>query len=162
MNRRLSHMLSRRDESRHARLANIQHNRHMIGQYDEIEMTERAALSAFRGGWATGQHWNHLAECRNVLMFGACHKIAVSAVKADHEAVREVTRIAMGALTAIREREQKTGKFGANSGELNALHALVEISRDFWTRQPATLFSQCVEAVRKQVVKTIQAKGVQA
>ncbi|MCK0507964.1 hypothetical protein [Aromatoleum anaerobium] len=155
----LTMLRARQAIAKRARLENIQHNRHMIGQYDEIEMTERAALSAFRGGWATGQHWNHLAECRNVLMFGACHKIAVSAVKADHEAVREVTRIAMGALTAIRDREQKTGKFGANSGELNALHALVETSRDFWTRQPATLFSQCVAAVRKQVVQTIQQRG---
>jgi len=155
-------LAARQQTARQARLQNIQHNRHMIGQYDAVEMTERAALAAFKGGWATGEHWNHLAECRNVLMFGACHKIAVAHVKADHEAVREVTRLAMAAISAIRDREQKTGKFGCTAEELNVLHALVETSRDFWTRQPATLFNQCVDAVRKQVMKTIQAKGVRA
>lgn len=159
MSRHLSGLHARQQRARRAHLENIQHNRHMIGQYDEVEMTEREALNAFRGGWARGAHWNHLAECRNVLMFGACHKIAVSTVKADHEAVREVTRIALGALTAIREREQKTGKFGCSADELNVLHALVETSRDFWTRQPATLYLQCVDAVRKQVVQTVQERG---
>lgn len=156
---RHNRLIARLMTARRARLENIQNGRHMIGQYDEVEITERAALDAFKGGWARGDHWNHLAECRNVLMFGACHKLAVATVKTDAEAVREVTRLAMTALTSIRSREQKTGRFGCTADELNVLHALVETSRDFWTRQPATLFRQCVEAVRKQVFKTIQERG---
>lgn len=160
MSRPPSFLAARQQASRLARAENVEHGRHMIGQYDAVEITEREALNAFRGGWAAGGHWNHLAECRNVLLLGSCHKIAVSTVRADHEAVREVARIAMGALTGIRLREQATGKFGATADELNALHALVETSRDFWTRQPAKLFWLCVEAARRQVVETVSERGV--
>ncbi|WP_407280564.1 hypothetical protein U5817_09790 [Aromatoleum evansii] len=162
MNRRLSHMLNRRDESRQARLQNIQHGRHMIGQYDEIEMLERTAVDAFRFSYARGGHWNVLSDSRNVLMLAACHKIETSTVKADHEAVREVTRIALEALKSIRDREQKTGKFGCNAAELNALHALVETSRDFWNRQPAELFQNALDAnakVTKDLVRERRTQG---
>ncbi|NMF98432.1 hypothetical protein GPA27_13655 [Aromatoleum toluolicum] len=162
MTRHLAHMLNRRDESRSAKLQNIQHNRHMIGQYDEIEMLERQAVDAFRRGYARGTHWNVLADSRNVLMLTVCHKIETAHVKADFEAVREVTRIALDALKTIRDREQKTGKFGCNADELNALHALVETSRDFWVRQPAELFRQAVEAsarVTKTLVQERRAQG---
>lgn len=159
MSRHLAHLHTRQHAAHNARLRNIQAGRHMIGQYDHIEMSERAALDAFRGGWALGDHWNHLAECRNVLMFGACHKLVVARAKTDAAAVREVTRLALEALVAIRDREQRTGKFGATADEVNVLSALVETSRDFWTRQPAELFLRCIEAVRAQVVKTVEARG---
>lgn len=162
MSRHLAHMLNRRDESRHARRQNVQYNRHMIGQYDEIEMLERTSVDAFRLGYAKGTHWNMLADSRNVLMLAVCHKIETATVKADFEAVREVTRIALDALKSIRDREQKTGKFGANAEELNALHALVETSRDFWVRQPAELFRLAVEAnakVGKSLVQERRSQG---
>lgn len=162
MSRHLAHMLNRRDESRQAKRANVQHNRHMIGQYDEIEMLERTAVDAFRLGYARGGHWNVLSDSRNVLMLAACHKIETSAVKADHAAVLQVTRYALEALKSIRDREQKTGKFGCNADELNALHALVETSRDFWNRQPAELFRKALEAntnVTKVLVQERRAEG---
>lgn len=159
MSRAPSYLNARLGQRHRARQHNIQHGRHMIGQYDAIEVTERAAFEAFRGGWARGDHWNHLAECRNVLMFGASHKAEEATVKTDAEAVREVTRLAMASLVSIRDREQRTGKFGATADELNVLHALVETSRDFWTRQPAWLFNRCLEAVRSQNIKIIEPKG---
>lgn len=153
-------MQSRLAKREHARLTNLQAGRHMIGQYDAVEMTERASLDAFRNGWAHGGHWNNLSECRNVLMLGARHKMEVAYAKSDHEAVRDVTRLAMDALVSIRSREQRTGKFGATADELNVLHALVETSRDFWQRQPATLFNDCVDGARRQVTQTIQERGI--
>ena len=107
--------------------------------YHDIEIVERAALDAFRGGWATGEHWDTLAEARNMLWFGASRR-SKAKHKSDQDAVREVARHAMAALRSIREREQRTGKFGCSADELNVIHALVETSRDFWVRQSSTLF----------------------
>lgn len=45
MTRPPSFLAARQQTARQARLQNIQHNRHMIGQYDAVEMTERAAAS---------------------------------------------------------------------------------------------------------------------
>lgn len=155
-------LLARRAKSETAHLHQVEHNRHMIGQYDEVEMLERNAYSAFRLGYARGSHWNMLADCRNILMLAVRYKLAIGAAKADHEAIREVTRIAMHALTSIRDREQKTGRFGCNAEELNALHALVESSRDFWNRQPAELFRQAVEANRAQLKEQVVERGAVA
>lgn len=161
MSRPPSFLAARQQEAKRARLENIQHGRHMIGQYDEIEMLERTSVDAFRLGYAKGTHWNVLADSRNVLMLAVCHKIETATVKADFEAVREVTRIALEALKSIRDREQKTGKFGCNAEELNALHALVETSRDFWVRQPSELFRQAVEASAKVTKTLVQERRAQ-
>lgn len=100
---RLHMLAARQATARRARLENVQHGRHMIGQYDAVEI--------------------------------------------------------MGALTAIRDREQRTGKFGGTAEELNALHALVETSADFWPRQPAELYRLAVEANATQAKRKVRERG---
>lgn len=125
--------------------------------FNEIEMVERAAVAAFRGGWAGADHWDTLAECRDMLWFGASAKAkarAKSRHKSDHDAVLRLTGEAKATLLSIYEREQRLGKIDCTADELNVLHALVETSRDFWVRQSSRLFidslAKCEASMEKE------------
>jgi heterodisulfide reductase subunit C len=51
------------------------------------------------------------------------------------------------ALQNIKERVYKTGKFGVNAEELQAIKQLIEFSRDFWQKQTGQLYEFCLEQV---------------
>ena len=100
----------------------------------EYGLTERQAVEAMAGGWATTYHFDDLADCRNMLTLAASDRGDSSALAA--------CEIGLHALIGIKDRHEKTGKFGASGEELKALRAMVDSSEDFWRRQSGSLFAK--------------------
>lgn len=121
-------------------------------QYAEVELMEHRCLAAFTGGYATPAHWDELAECRNVLMFGAGHRREEAKSNGEdwsqYQAIVELCYKVKTVMLDIRDREAKTGKMGINAEQLAILSGCIFTSADFWSHQPARLFRQCVQAVR--------------
>jgi hypothetical protein len=114
-------------------------NRGLIEQ--EIETRERMLVEAFAGGWATTEHFDNIADMRNVMTLAAAHKNDQSALNAC-----EAMRIPMGNL---RDRYAQTGRLGVSGDELRMLRAFVDQYRDFWIRQPVKLYLAACDALNR-------------
>ena len=79
----------------------------------EMEITERIAVEAFAGGWAVKDHFDRLADCRDLLMLAASEK--------DDKSTLAATELGYIALLEIKERHAMTGKFGVSGDELAAV-----------------------------------------
>lgn len=127
--------------------------------YTEVEMQEHLCLVAFKSGSAGPEHWNSLAECRNVLMWGAAHKREEArrdgTDASDYQAIVDLCLRVKTAMLDVAKREQKTGRLGLNAEQLELIAACVMTSADFWPQQPAWLFRECVAAVRRLNPHTI-------
>lgn len=132
-------------------------------QYSEVELQEHLCLVAFRTGTATADHWNELAECRNVLMYGAGHKRQearrAGSDTSQWQAIIDLCYRTKDAMLQVMAREQKSGRFGLNAEQLEVISACVMTSASFWPQQPAWMFRQCVSAVRKLNSKIVNPKG---
>lgn len=107
----------------------------------EMEITERVAVDAFAGGWAVKDHFDRLADCRDLLMLAASEK--------DDKDTLATTELGYVALLAIKERHANTGRFGVSGDELSALRLLVDQSEDFWRRQNGTVFARHYDALKR-------------
>lgn len=107
----------------------------------EVSLQERMAVEALRGGWSTTDHFNLLADCRDMLMLAANEKN-------DHAAISACTISGM-ALMNLKDRHAEKGKIGATGDELQALSLLVDISEDFWKRQGGGLFIDAEAALQR-------------
>ena len=108
----------------------------------ELSLTERMSVEAYSGGWATTDHFDDLADCRDLLTLAASDR--------DDKQVLAVCDLAMVALLSIKARYEKTKRMGASGEELKALRALVETSEDFWKRQSGGLFETHYHSLRRQ------------
>lgn len=131
--------------------------------YEEIELTELMCLQAFSNGFAAPEHWNHLAECRNVLLIGAGHKV-VESQKAGRDAsqylaIIDLCRKGSAAMLAIRNRERETGSLSISDDELEVISGILATSAEFWPLQPNTLFADVVQYVRGLVHYDIRPKS---
>lgn len=115
----------------------------------EMEITERIAVEAFAGGWAVKDHFDRLADCRDILMLAASEK--------DDKSTLAATELGYIALLAIKERHARTGKFGVSGDELATLRLLVDQSGDFWRRQNGVIFSRHYDALKR--ARKMQHKG---
>ena len=107
----------------------------------EVCLQERAAVLAVRGGWATTDHFNVLADCRDMLMLAANEKSDSSAIAA--------CTVAGIALMNMKDRHTEKGKIGATGDEIQALELLVDASEDFWKRQSGGLFVDAEAALSR-------------
>lgn len=98
----------------------------------EVELTERLALEAFSTGTAGTAQFNVLADCRDLLAIGAD-------MRGDRD-IGAVAELAYVALANMKDRYLEKDRLGVSGEELHALRALVDVSRDFWTRQSGELF----------------------
>lgn len=98
----------------------------------EICIHEQMAVNALRGGWATTDHFNLLADCRDMLILAASER--------GDRSVMIACDLAGIALMNMRDRHADKGKIGATGDELKALSLLVTVSEDFWKRQGGNLF----------------------
>lgn len=98
----------------------------------EICIQEQMAVNALRGGWATTDHFNLLADCRDMLILAASER--------GDRSVMIACDLAGIALMNMRDRHADKGKIGATGDELKALSLLVTVSEDFWKRQGGNLF----------------------
>jgi hypothetical protein len=98
----------------------------------EASLQERGAVLALRGGWATTDHFNVLADCRDMLVLAANEKSDRSAIAACD--------VAGIALMNMKDRYAEKGRIGATGDEIRALELLCDASEDFWKRQGGGLF----------------------
>ena len=101
----------------------------------------RQCIEALRGGWATTDHFNVLADCRDMLSLAAAEK--------RDDAVQAVCDVGFVALDNMKVRYAKLKRIGASGEELQALMALVDVSEDFWKRQSGGLFVDADKAMCK-------------
>ena len=120
------------------------------GLMDEsLQLRERMIVEAFAGGWATTEHFDELADMRNVLTLAAAYKDDSDAIQ-----MCDAMMIPMGNL---RDRHAKNGKLGVTGDELQMLRAFVEFYRDWWIRQPVALYvSACDELDRAHKIGAIK------
>ena len=107
----------------------------------EVCLQERAAVLAVRGGWATTDHFNLLADCRDMLTLAACERNDKSTIAA--------CELAAVALMNMKDRYAEKGKIGATGDEIRALELLVDASEDFWKRQSGGLFVDAEAALSR-------------
>ena len=98
-------------------------------------------MLAVRGGWATTDHFNVLADCRDMLMLAANERDDKSAIAA--------CTVAGIALMNMKDRHKEKGRIGATGDEIQALELLVDASEDFWKRQSGALFVDAEAALSR-------------
>lgn len=107
----------------------------------EVSTQERMSVEAIRAGWAKTAHFDVLADCRDMLALGA-------AEKKDGQTLA-ICDLGLIALQNIKERYLAKNRIGATGDELQAIYALVNVSEDFWKRQPGSLFIDAEAALSK-------------
>ena len=107
----------------------------------EVSLQERMAVEALRGGWSSTDHFNVLADCRDMLLLAASERRDTSTLAA--------CKLAGVALMNIRDRHAQRGKIGATGDEINALALLVDTSEQFWLRQSGGLFVDAENALHR-------------
>lgn len=107
----------------------------------EVSTQERMSVEAIRAGWAKTSHFDVLADCRDMLSLAA-------AEKKDGKTLA-ICDLGLIALQNIKDRYLTKNRIGATGDELQALYALVDVSEDFWKRQPGSLFIDAEAALSK-------------
>lgn len=111
----------------------------------DLSLTERLSVEAFAGGYAHVDHFDNLADCRDILTMAATER-------KDKQALA-VAVSSYQTLISIRERHKRTGKFGATGDELTILRKLANESESFWKRQGGGTFHRhyiALKQARKQ------------
>lgn len=107
----------------------------------EVETKQHACILAFSRGFADQSHFDTmLLEMNLLLVAGQTDKKRKYAVDFAFNTIKP-------ALQNIKERVYKTGKFGVNAEELQAIKQLIEFSREFWQKQTGQLYEFCLEQV---------------
>lgn len=107
----------------------------------EVSTQERMSVEAIRAGWAKTAHFDVLADCRDMLSLAA-------AEKKDGQ-TQAICDLGLIALQNIKDRYLAKNRIGATGAELQALYAMVDVSEDFWKRQPGSLFIDAEAALSK-------------
>lgn len=105
----------------------------------EADMQNHMRLEKMRIGQADALDFNWLLDTQAALLLGA-HK------SGEHSVVKAAL-IAQDALRGIRERAERTGKFGCTSDEFGTLCVMLEISEEFWPRASAQTLKWAHEAL---------------
>ena len=116
-------------------------NRGIYG--DDIEMRERQFVEAFAHGYADKPHFDSLVDMRNVLAIAAAHK--------DDAKIIELCNAMSIPLQSIRERHARTGKMGASGEELKMMRVFCDVYRDWWMRQPVSLYEQACDGLQRAI-----------
>ena len=102
----------------------------------DLETRERMAVEAFCLGFATTEHYDHLADMRDCLLLAA-------AAKGDANTIA-MCRASGIALMNIADRYKETGRMGTTGDELAVLREFCTTYRDYWLRQPVTAYESAV------------------
>jgi len=107
----------------------------------EVETKQHACILAFTHGFADQTHFDTMLLEMNLLL------VAGQTDKKRKYAVNFAFNTIKPALQNMKERVYKTGKFGVNAEELQAIKQLIEFSREFWQKQTGQLYDFCIEQV---------------
>ena len=75
--------------------------------------------------------------------------LSLAAAEKDDRQTLAVCELGLIALQNIKDRYLAKNRIGATGDELQALYALVDVSEDFWKRQPGSLFIDAEAALSK-------------
>lgn len=98
----------------------------------------RIAVEAVRGGWATGEHFDDLADTLDLLRLA----LLIYPGQRHDEGAHAVAELALVAMQNMVERHNDKGRIGATGDELQALELLAETSMDYWNRRSGALFAE--------------------
>ena len=107
----------------------------------EVEITERMALLELERGTDEVAHFDRLLDVADALLLAATEKRDQPVVEVAHQA-RE-------ALLRISDHFRLSGNLVAAGADLAALHILVDLSTDWWSRQLGSLFVQADRALTR-------------
>ena len=107
----------------------------------ELGITPRQGIEAMRWGYATTEHFDDLADTRDLLTLAAADRNETCAL-----AVCEAARVA---LESIKARHQQCGKIGATANEIFALIDLCDSADEFWSRQSGSVFATHYDALSR-------------
>lgn len=107
----------------------------------DLSLTERLSVEAFAGGYAHTDHFDNLADCRDIMTLAASEK--------DDQQTLAICELALHAMLGIKDRYARTQKMGASGEELQALRVLADVSEDFWKRQGGALFKRHYQALKR-------------
>lgn len=113
----------------------------VMHQVQDLSLTERLSVEAFAHGYATTDHFDNLADCRDILTLAA-------AEKGDKQA-QTVCELALHAMLAIQDRYARTQKMGTSGEELQALRLLADYSEDYWKRQGGAKFERAFITLKR-------------
>lgn len=113
----------------------------VMQQVKELALTEHQSAEAFAGGWATTDHFDNLADCRDIMTLAAAER--------EDQQTLAVCELVLHAMLGIKERLEKTRRMGATGEELKALRLLVTTSEDFWCRQSGAVFERHYHALKR-------------
>lgn len=119
-----------------------------------IDLVQHEALSAFRDGRATEDHFDIFLDCRAVLVLAATHK--------NDEGVIAVCDVAGIALDNLRDRYEAEHSLAATELEIQALTILIQVSEDFWRRTSGLLFEAATQALAEARKKRQEADAAEA
>jgi hypothetical protein len=102
--------------------------------YQSLETREYMCIIAFTRGVADQSHFDTLLYVMNLLL------VAGQTDPSRKYALDYAQQTIKPALEGIKARINKTGKFGMNSQELEAMKSMIEVSREFWNRQTVELY----------------------
>lgn len=109
--------------------------------HPEVETKQHSCVIAFTHGVADQSHFDTILFEMNLLL------VAGQTDKKKRFAITFMQNNIQPALKSMKQRVLKTGKFGVNSKELQAIKELIEFSRNFWQRQTGQLYKFCVDQV---------------
>lgn len=114
-------------------------NRGLIN--DRLETRERMIAAAFSGGWAGEQHYDELADMRNVLTIAGAHK--------DDQQILGFCNAMSTVLHNIRTRYAETRRMGVSGDERQMLSEFCGIYANFWLRQSVGFYERCCEELNR-------------
>jgi hypothetical protein len=109
--------------------------------HSSVETREHICIVAFTRGVADQGHFDTLLYVMNLLL------IAGQTDPSRKFALDYANNTMKPALMGIKERFHKTGKFGMNASELQAVKDMLIVSREFWMRQTVELYKFSCEQV---------------
>ena len=107
----------------------------------ELGITPRQGIEAMRRGYATTEHFDDLADTRDLLTLAAADR--------NEQGILAICEAARVALESIKSRHHKCGKIGATANEIFALMDLCTCSDEFWSRQSGSVFATHYDALRR-------------
>lgn len=105
----------------------------------DMELHEHLAIKSFTNGNATEAQYDKLLRMMNMLL------IAGQTDKKRKKAIYFCYKVVRPTLISIKSRFIKTGSFGVNSHELQALKDMMQFSRQFWIIQNTELWNFCTQ-----------------
>lgn len=106
---------------------------------NKMENLERSAITAFSFGVATEKHFNILNDVWNLL------NVANQLKPNDkHKPLIDIFSLA---LVEIRQRYEKTGKFGFNAANKKAMVDMINFNSRYWLGHSTDFFAKCLKEV---------------